>query len=188
VTHRRQYLEAVAGVILATSAGCLGDADQTGASETTTAARTTKQATKGTTKRTTRETTTEGVQNSEEGQNSADETDSSSIGNLPTVSFTFEYTKDDGVGQVSITHRGGDSIDANRLTVTIDGTTAFEAGTVAATYREESNEWKETAEPDDTLRISGGKGTSITNGQTITIEWMPDESDPVLIARSDVMF
>ncbi|WP_135823353.1 hypothetical protein [Halorussus ruber] len=93
------------------------------------------------------------------------------------------------MGSVSVTHHGGDSIDASRLTVTVDGTTAFESGDVAASkYNEEVNEWTETVESDDTLTISGGKGTSITDGQTIEIEWTPEEGDSVLIARSGVRF
>lgn len=170
--NRRQYLGVASGVLVAACAGCLGGADGTDASGTTTrdaSAETTTEATA-----TPRETT--------------GATETPAVRARPSVSFTFEFAAADDGNRVTMTHAGGDAVTASRLTLTIDGTVAFEAGSVVASnYRAATNDWQETVTAGDALTVEDGQGTPITDGQPVELEWAPDDADEsVLLARARV--
>lgn len=86
------------------------------------------------------------------------------VSSPPQAQFTFDYA--DGSGQVTVTHAGGDSIQADSLVVEVDGD---RRGTWADLGGHD------TVEAGDTVDV-----TNVENGDTIRILYLGEEGRSVL--------
>ena len=94
----------------------------------------------------------------------------------PQAQFSFDFS-DTGPEVLNITHDGGDSIDADDLTVNVAGTEAWNvSGPNTGAGYSASNEWSNTVAAGDSLDLSASDGT-VSDGDSVRIIWSSSNSD-----------
>ncbi|WP_435360589.1 type IV pilin [Haloarchaeobius sp. DFWS5] len=89
-----------------------------------------------------------------------------------------------GSDYVELSHTGGDSVDAERLTVNIGGTAAYEAGSVSGTdFTDGTNDWSGTVTAGAVLEIREDSTDSITAGQVVQVIWSKGGQSTILSQR-----
>ncbi|WP_137286802.1 type IV pilin [Halorussus salinisoli] len=117
----------------------------------------------------------------------------------PNAQFTFEYTQHGSDDAVNISHDGGDGVEAEQLTVTIDGMNAYNDSSINSTpgpgytnalFADVSNGWTDKITAGDELSIAEGSSASgdpIEDGDTVKVIWTASGSDKTaVIGESEV--
>ncbi|WP_435335460.1 type IV pilin [Haloarchaeobius sp. TZWWS8] len=105
-------------------------------------------------------------------------------------SMVVEYNMSvDGAGtdSVELAHAGGDTVDAERLLVTVGGTTVYDSGsdeTGGTNMALTTNEWTGDVTSGKTLVIEETGGNPITPGKRVLVVWNKGSKSFVLSQRT----
>lgn len=104
-------------------------------------------------------------------------------GETPTVKYATEYVNESGNGTLSITVKGGDTVQADNLEVIIDGETAWEAENDKNGFNATSS-WNGEIRSGDTLTLEADDPGNVTAGDRLMIVWKTGETSTILLDRT----
>lgn len=97
----------------------------------------------------------------------------------------FDYSSAISAGSpdsVTITHRGGDAVDASTIRVSIAGTLAWKDGSGQNGYTVASSDWSGDITSGNALTLddSSGPSVDITEGQEVTLVWRDGQRSSII--------
>ena len=111
----------------------------------------------------------------------------------PTATFTFGYEETSGnADTIEVTHDGGDAVNYEQVKVTVDSTTAWDAGTAKNNFGggdTDDTAWSSEITAGDTLTLAEetGEATNIEDGDAVKVIWTASGSDKTaVIGESEV--
>jgi flagellin-like protein len=91
--------------------------------------------------------------------------------NAPQASFEFDFENE---SNATITHGGGDNIEASNIEVTIDGSTAYADGSPngsSGDFNAKTGGWSGTISTGDELEIYNTSASPVGSGNTVRVIW-----------------
>jgi flagellin-like protein len=108
----------------------------------------------------------------------------------PNANFGFDYGATAGnADEVSITHDGGDGVEASQVNVSIGGANAWgiETGGDGDNNFDSTSDWSNKITAGDTVTITEDSGDPIKDGMSVKVIWSASGSDKTaVIGESEV--
>ena len=104
----------------------------------------------------------------------------------PNAVIEFEVDADGGTDSVTLRHNGGDELETDTLSVTIDGTVAWEAGspsTESDFTTGGSSEWNDGVTSGDELVIKETDDAAISASSSVKLVWQDGQRSSVLASN-----
>jgi len=103
----------------------------------------------------------------------------------PSTSWDYSMNVNDPASTnstVLVVHGGGDAVERSQVEVVIDGTTAYEDGTLGASYAiHNGQEWNDRVTAADRLGLDDGHSGEIQSGDMLQIIWTSESGERAAI-------
>lgn len=102
----------------------------------------------------------------------------------PSAVIEFEVDTDGGTDSVTLRHTGGDELETDTLSVTVDGTVAWEAGSRKGSFGPGGgSDWNDGVTSGDELVIEEGGSGDITASSSVKLVWQDGQRSSVLASN-----
>ena len=94
----------------------------------------------------------------------------------PQAQFTFEFTDGASNETISVTHDGGDAVEADQLSINVAGTEIWTNSTVSG-WSESTDNWNGEVSAGDGLELESDSNDAATSGDAVRVIWSSSNSD-----------
>jgi flagellin-like protein len=94
----------------------------------------------------------------------------------PQAQFTFEFSDSASNETITVTHDGGDAVEADQLSINVAGTEVWTNSTVSG-WSEVTDNWNGEVSAGDGLELESDSDGAATSGDAVRVIWSSSNSD-----------